>query len=280
MRSDQRHPGRRPRPESTDDPPLTARSVLASTLLGTDPPELPVARLVAVAALFGITENRARVALTRMVQAGEATADAGRYRLTGHLAERGRRQQESRRPTRLRWRGEWTVIVLGGERRPAAERAAHRRALVAARLAELREGVWMRPDNLPGDLAADLPADLVAQSQPMTARPDHPVELAAHLWDLDGWRDHATHLLARLDVDPSPDSLADGFVLSASVLRHLQADPLLPAPLVPADWNGDELRAVYDTWDTRYRTLLAEWHRAWRPTPPSGRPAAVSGKGR
>ena len=59
--------------------PLTARSVLASALLGMDPPELPVAQLVRLAGLFGINENRARVALSRMVAAGEATTDgAGR----------------------------------------------------------------------------------------------------------------------------------------------------------------------------------------------------------
>ena len=42
--------------------PLTARSVLASALLGMDPPELPVAQLVRLTGLFGINENRARVA--------------------------------------------------------------------------------------------------------------------------------------------------------------------------------------------------------------------------
>ena len=48
-------------------PPLTARSVLASALLGMDPPELPVSQLVRLTGLFGISENRARVALSRMV---------------------------------------------------------------------------------------------------------------------------------------------------------------------------------------------------------------------
>ncbi len=38
---------------------LTARSVLASALLGMDPPELPVAQLVRLADLFGFSENRA-----------------------------------------------------------------------------------------------------------------------------------------------------------------------------------------------------------------------------
>ena len=78
-------------------PPLTARSVMASALLGMDPPELPVAQLVRLTGLFGISENRARVALSRMVAAGEATSDgAGHYRLAGHLVDRQARQSASR----------------------------------------------------------------------------------------------------------------------------------------------------------------------------------------
>ena len=50
--------------------------------------------------LFGISENRARVALSRMVTAGEATSDgAGRYRLAGHLAAAS---CASRQPPRVR----------------------------------------------------------------------------------------------------------------------------------------------------------------------------------
>ena len=55
---------------SDEGAPLTARSVLASALLGMDPPELPVAQLVRLTGLFGISENGARVALSRMVAAG------------------------------------------------------------------------------------------------------------------------------------------------------------------------------------------------------------------
>ncbi len=240
-------------------PPLTARSVLASALLGTEPPELPVARLVAVAALFGISENRARVALTRMVQHGEASVVDGRYRLIGPLAARGRRQRESRQAPSRAWRGDWTMVVFDGGRRTATERASHRRELVRARLGELREGVWLRPDNL----AVDLAVDLAGRTHRMRARPDTPDELAQRLWDLDGWAGRARDLLGRLATPPTAETLAAGFVLSAAVLRHLQADPLLPSALVPTAWPGGELREVYDAWDAAYRALLADWHRAW-----------------
>src|SRR5687768_12666734 len=91
-----------------DERPLSARSVVASILLGTRPPELPGRLLVRAGELFGITEGTTRVALSRMVASGEleATGD-GRYRLAGRLLERRARQDESRQPPARRWNGDW-----------------------------------------------------------------------------------------------------------------------------------------------------------------------------
>jgi phenylacetic acid degradation operon negative regulatory protein len=71
---------------------------------------------------------------------------------------------------------------------------------------------------------------------------------------------HLGDAAAPLDAGDT-SALAPGFVLSAAVLRHLAADPLLPAALLPAGWPGPELRGVYDAWDRAYRDLLASWHR-------------------
>lgn len=238
---------------STERKALTARSVLASTLLGLDPPVLPVRRLVETAALFGIAENTARTALSRMAAAGEVVADDGRYRLTGRLLDRQRRQDEGRHPRLRRWNGRWRMAVITVDRRTPAERADLRAALTRLRLAEWREGVWLRPDNL------DLQPAGVAASHCDWATAD--LDEVPHLWDLAGWAEDAHGLLDELR-DLPPDALADGFVLSAAVLRHLAADPLLPPALLPADWPGAELRATYDAWDRAYREGLAAWHRS------------------
>jgi phenylacetic acid degradation operon negative regulatory protein len=58
---------------------LTARSVVASTLLGTSPPRLPVGVLVRAAELFGISEGTTGVAWTRMAAAAELVAVDGPY---------------------------------------------------------------------------------------------------------------------------------------------------------------------------------------------------------
>jgi phenylacetic acid degradation operon negative regulatory protein len=241
--------------------PLTARSVLASALLGMDPPELPVAQLVRLTSLFGISANRARVALSRMVAAGEATTDgSGHYRLAGHLARRQSRQSASRSGRTGPHSGQWRVAVVTMSGSTAEVRTARRRALAYARLAELREGVWMRPDNMD----VHLPPAQVADLELMTALPADPHRLAATLWDLPAWSSRAAVLLDRMGTlaPVGADALAPGFELSAAVLRHLQADPLLPAALLPAAWPGDELRSVYDRWDAQYRRTLREWSRS------------------
>jgi len=242
--------------------PLTARSVLASALLGSDPPELPVSQLVRVAELFGINENSARVALSRMVGAEEVEPIDGRYRLVGRLATRAQRQNVSRRPRLRAWRGDWVVFVVTTPRRAATQRSAARAALTQARLAELREGVWTRPDNIDVDLPPTIDTTgLLFRS----AAPATPVPM---LWDLEAWARTADTLRRELhELAPALDRgdaavLAPGFVTSAAVLRHLQADPLLPTELLPRSWPGDLLRAEYESWDARYRRVLAGWHRA------------------
>lgn len=240
--------------------------MLLSTLLGLDPPVLPAARLVATAGLFGIGEGTARVALSRMAAAGEVVVEDGAYRLAGRLLERQRRQTSGRRPPAARWRDGWHLVVVTAGRRPAAERAELRAALAGARLAEWREGAWIRPDNLERPA---LPPQLEQQCAWASARPDEdPAILAATLWDLRRWSATAQQLVEGLAATREPldrgdtAALAPGFLRSAAVLRHLAADPLLPPELLPDAWPGDELRRVYDGWDATYRRVLAGWHRS------------------
>jgi phenylacetic acid degradation operon negative regulatory protein len=245
---------------------LTARSVVASTLLGTSPPRLPVALLVRAAELFGISEGTTRVALSRMATAGEVVAVDGSYELAGRLLARQSRQVASRAARTTAWSGGWLAAIVTVERRSAADRAAWRSAMSARRLGELREGVWMRPDNLgPID---PLPADLAAHCTLIhDARPENEATLTRSLWDLEAWAARAGELRRELRPLLRPldrhdtRALAPGFVTSAAVLRHFQADPLLPAELLPARWPGAALREEYDRFDAAYRAVLREWFR-------------------
>lgn len=246
---------------------LTARSVLLSVLLGTDPPRLPVRLLVRTTELFGLAEGTTRTALSRMAAAGEVEAEDGWYALASdRLLARRARQAASREARTRPWTGgRWLqAVVVAPGRRAAADRSALRAALAGARLAELREGVWLRPDNL-GDEAVPAVGDEVRWFRSV---PDgDPAALAAQLWDLDGWADRAGELRRRMAGLVGPleagdrSCLAEGFVLSADVLRHFQADPLLPAELLPAGWPGAALRRDYDRYDAAYRGVLRAWFR-------------------
>lgn len=242
---------------------LTARSVLASALLGMDPPELHVSWLVHLSSLFGVNENRARVALSRMLAAGEVTTDGnGRYRLSGHLLDRAHRQYLSLAGQTRPWRGDWHVVLVTKTGSNPEMRQRRRRALLFSRLAELREGVWLRPDNIDVELPHAIEGDVAY----LKAQSEHGRDLAADLWDLDEWANEAHGFLDALDKRPPSDwpDLAPGFELGAAVMRHLQADPLLPPELVPKKWPGPSLRRTWEDWDKRYRKLLVSWIRSGR----------------
>lgn len=243
--------------------PLSARSVLLSMLLGNVPPRAPARQLVRTAELFGITEGATRTALSRLTAAGEVAVADGSYEIRDErLLARQRRQARSRAAVTVPWDGRsWTVaVVVAPARRPPDRRALVRRRLGEARLAELREGVWLRPDNLGSEVIDD---DHLVW---MRAEPEgDPGALAARLWDLASWVDESRDLIGAMD-ELLPDLrrqdqrvLAAGFVTSADVLRHLQADPLLPPELLPPDWPGPALRARYDEYDAAYRATLRTW---------------------
>lgn len=241
---------------------LSTRSVVLSTLLGTDPPRLPVSRLVRAGTLFGSTEGAVRTALSRLRAAGEVHAIDGWYELAPRLVARRERQEQSRHLTTRDWDGSWRLLIVRDGRRDRADRDALRRVLVQHRHGELREGVWTRPDNL---VAAD-PAEAEAQCDLLTAaRPADPVVLARRLWDHDGWSARADELRRRLDplqkrlAIGDETALPSGFELSAAVLRHLLADPALPQELVDGVEVADRLRAEFDEYDSTFRAVLFTW---------------------
>ena len=150
--------------------PLSARSLVASTLLGCHPPELATAALVEMGKLYGVAEGTLRVALSRMLSAGELEAIEGGYRLTGPLLGRQARQEEGWRPMLREWDGAWAMAVVVSAGRSAAARVELRAAMAALRLAELREGVWLRPDNLDPQRLPAVRAVVAAQCRWVDAR--------------------------------------------------------------------------------------------------------------
>lgn len=252
---------------------LTARSVIASLLLGVNPPQMDTRVLVGTAELFGIAPGTARVAMSRMVVAGELEPVEDGYRLASRaLLARQVRQDQSRAGRIRRWRGTWRTAVVDVDARSAIDRAKLRSALQALRYAELRAGVWLRPDNLKAGVLVD--AESIAdqqccffRSRPESVNRGHEESqaLAERLWDLHGWARITTGLLNDLDrlgaqlLEGETDALNESFVVSADALRHLQADPLLPSEVLSVDWPGARLRDQHRAFDQAFRDTLRAW---------------------
>lgn len=226
-------------------PPLSARSVALSMLLGAPDGRLAVRDLVAAGVMCDITPPTMRVALSRLVSSGELTVNDGVYTLAPHHLGRLRAQDEDLAPRLRPWKGEWETVVVVESGRDAADRARLRQDLANARLGELREGVWMRPANL------DRPPFSNPHTTTLTSLPTEPDRIAESLWDLDAWADRGRDLLAasrRRELD------RHRLAAVAALVRHLRTDPALPRELTPPNWPADEMRTAYD----EYRTQLVQ----------------------
>lgn len=93
-------------------PNMTARSVVLSVLLGAHPAWATASDLIRLTADFGIKETTLRVALTRMVGAGDLIRSADGYRLSDRLLARQARQDEAMRPQTRAWHGDWHVVIV------------------------------------------------------------------------------------------------------------------------------------------------------------------------
>ncbi|WP_156448630.1 PaaX family transcriptional regulator C-terminal domain-containing protein [Mycobacterium sp. NAZ190054] len=218
---------------------MTARSVVLSVLLGAHPAWATAAELIRLTEDFGIRESTVRVALTRMVSAGDLVRSEDGYRLSDRLLGRQRRQDDAIAPRLLDWGGDWTTLVITAVGTDARTRAQLRTTLQDRRFGELREGIWMRPDNV----HLTLDDELTSRVRILRARDDDPVELAGRLWDLSGWAATGHELLAEM---AGADDVPARFVVAAAMVRHLLTDPVLPDELLPDGWPGASLRAAYE----------------------------------
>jgi phenylacetic acid degradation operon negative regulatory protein len=174
------------------------------------------------------------------------------------LLERHARQEQGRHPRTTAWKGDWRIAVVRPGTRSARQRAELRTAMHQRRMAELREAVWLRPNNFA--VTTD------EQCVWLTATLDEDVDVDA-LFATTQWAAVARELLDELAATAprlharDADALADTFVIAAAATRHLTLDPLLPRQLLPADWPGDELRRAYDEYQSDFTATWRDWYR-------------------
>jgi phenylacetic acid degradation operon negative regulatory protein len=234
--------------------PLTARSAILSLLLGVHPPSASVGELVAFGRYVAINDSAVRAALTRMVSSGDLHRNEGTYTLSDRLLERQHRQDEAMQEPAGPWNGSWRVAAVVSIGKDPASRLNLRRSMLAAHFGELREGLWMRPDNLVWHPAADIADDL----ELLRAHPDRSTsELAHRLFQPQRWAAVGHDLLRHAEQATTPH---DRFTAVATIVRHLTHDPLLPGELLPADWPGAALRRTYDAFRDE---IIEQRERGW-----------------
>jgi phenylacetic acid degradation operon negative regulatory protein len=237
---------------------------------------MPVRALVAAGELFGIDDNRVRVALTRLLSDGLVERDQrGAYRLQHSrgvpaLVAGWRRIEE--RTTR--WDGRWIAALTGnGARSSGPGRAGKRtddRALDLLGFARLQRGLSIRPANLAEPiettharlidlgLRADCGIALLDELDAQT------MARARSLWDTAALRRDYARTIARLEASrrrlarlPEARATVESFQLGGAAIRQIVRDPLLPAPLVPPGELAALVRAM--------RAYDAAGRACWRP---------------
>lgn len=249
--------------QALDLRPLGARSIVLSVLLGSHPPEMPVAPLLEFTALFDIPNGTVRTALSRMAANGELEAADGVYRLSGRLLDRQSQQDTGAVHPPQAWDGQWWVAVVISGRRTLAERRTFRSQVQGARFGEIRPDTWMRPANI--EVPLDLPDIALTRGQLLTGRPE---DLVRDLWDLHILDQQAVEHHQRisrasnlLQVEkPQDEALASAFTMLAGCLRYLRTEPQLP-PQLAIGTAANDLRTLYGETVQLFQSQLAAFFR-------------------
>jgi len=246
--------------------------------------EIALRDLTALLGAFHVTEETARVTLSRMKREGWLeTRRVGRgswYSLnerSWRLLDEGHPRIFQRR-TRT-WDGRWHMVIYSvpEAERPMRERL--RKALAWLGFGPLAPSTWISPYDRIADLQALLDDDDVKVSVDTftadTASPDRDRELAARCWDLDGI-DATYRAFSRLTEQRLArlgPSAAEAFVNRVQLVYDYRripfADPDLPPELLPSGWSGQEAHALFlAAYDRLADGAFAHYDATAAPPPP------------
>jgi len=267
---------------------MKPRSLILDLLSASDPSPLPTAGALRAGRLFGLKENTVRVALARLVAGGylDARGEGSERRYT--LSSRSRvlnRHILAAQSLRSRpWKGEWISIISWAPGKGRAHRDRFRDALRVLKLANLRPGEWVRPENLELSLEEVLREfgfkEEVLWMRGALHHGREDAALAARLFDVPRLARAIDR--ACLDLESSLDrleglgeerALAETFAVGGKAIKVMFEDPLLPRQLLPREWRGDDLRKLFEKYD---RIGRARWSRALG-IPVGDRPAPALG---
>jgi phenylacetic acid degradation operon negative regulatory protein len=237
-------------------------TVLGDYWFGADE-HVPSSVLVALLGEFGIGEDAARAAFSRLCREGRIErSKVGRrtaYRLAAaartSAAERGRALVAFGAEP-VAWDGQWTCVAYSVPEPDRARRTALRARLRALRMGSLFDGLWISPHAIVVEVRAALDATGVGEAVVLRAA-EAPVAGGIDLldaWDLAGLRagfDEFRAVVAALEPRLGRGALtpAEALVTRTDLMARWRtlagADPYLPDALLPADWPLAEARGRF-----------------------------------
>ncbi len=249
------------------------RRFLLKLLFASEGQSLTIREILAGGEVLGFSSNSLRVALVRLTSDGLiASLARGVYGLgpeAAALAEDAGHWRSGEKRVRS-WSGEWILVHTGALAR--TNRTALRRRARVLELIGLREyarGLYLRPDNLAGGVAAVRARlrqlGLETDASVIVAREFEPAELERvhKLWNgralsrqYERLRQQLEHWLKRADDLELQVAAREVYRAGDQAIRTLIFDPLLPEPMVDV-----AARAAFT--DTVLRFDDAG-HRIWR----------------
>lgn len=230
----------------------SAKKLILGLLLATEGRALTVAEAITACALFDISENNVRVTLARLsaddmitspergcYQLGPKASGVARQVATWHEAEQNL----------TAWQGDYVLVLTGMLGRSDRSALSQRqRAMSFLGLRELERGVYVRPDNLSGGVAAvrarllglGLPKSIIV-CRSGTFDSTRETQITG-LWDITAlnnlYKERRTVLERwlqnqhRLDLSTAA---RESYLLGGQAIRQLVFDPWLPQEMIDAD---------------------------------------------
>jgi phenylacetic acid degradation operon negative regulatory protein len=255
----------------------TAKRLILSLLSAPSLEEVEVGHLVKWAELFDIEPTATRVAVGRLAKSGFITArKRGVYTIgpQGSLMARTA-SNWSLAEQRIRpWKGGWIIVHcshLGRSNKTALR--ARERAFRLNGFAEMVSGLWCRPDNYTRPLTETREILLAIGLEPeavMMQVSDIPGTQERELfgcWPREeleagyhkAMENMATSTLRVGNLDIA-DAARETFLVGESVIRRINADPLLPEQMVDTAVRQRMIQAMMD-YNTLGRSVWAEFQR-------------------
>ncbi len=260
-----------------------AKGLILNLLVASGDQLLTSREAVLACALFGITENNARVVINRLLVSGHLLSTGrGQYAL-GPTAEKLANEVASWRKAHLRptpWDGRLIAIYCASvprTDRPVLRRLERGLHLIGA--AELDKGLFVRPDNLKPTAGLNSAQSIEQRLRALDiVEPVQVFQICGYndtirdqlgaLWDCDAlnhlyasqirllnqWLDDADHL--------SPDEAAQqSYVLGNTAIRQIIFDPLLPQSMVDTALRDEFFKTVraFDKAGHRYWKQFFAW---------------------